>query len=236
MSNQQPHEDQQRHHDIQAPAHLQQQQQQASAQPAYQQLNATTAPGGQPVFDLGKFWMEEMHNAEVFDSDFKNHPLPLARIKKVMKTDQDVKAPILFAKGCEIFITELTKRAWVHAEENKRRTLQRSDIATAISKTDMCDFLIDIVPREEAAKTSNPVYDQTVYAATNTNAAAAAAAAAYYQPPYNANQMDPQTYYPPLPQFTNDQVQQYQMQLQQFAQQQQQQQQPNYETEAKPKD
>lgn len=40
----------------------------------------------------------------------------------------------------------------VHAEENKRRTLQRSDIATAISKTDMCDFLIDIVPREEAAK------------------------------------------------------------------------------------
>ncbi|KAL9549039.1 hypothetical protein MBANPS3_005403 [Mucor bainieri] len=245
MSNQQPHEEQQHHHDIQAPAHpqqqQQQQQQQAPAQPAYQQLNATTAPGGQPVFDLGKFWMEEMHNAEVFDSDFKNHPLPLARIKKVMKTDQDVKmisaeAPILFAKGCEIFITELTKRAWVHAEENKRRTLQRSDIATAISKTDMCDFLIDIVPREEAAKTSNPVYDQTVYAATNTNAAAAAAAAAYYQPQYNANQMDPQTYYPPLPQFTNDQVQQYQMQLQQFAQQQQQQQQPNYETETKPKE
>lgn len=102
----------------------------------------------------------------------------------------------------------------------------------------MCDFLIDIVPREEAAKTSNPVYDQTVYAAPNTNAAAAsaAAAAAYYQPQYNANQMDPQTYYPPLPQFTNDQVQQYQMQLQQFAQQHQQQQQPNYETEAKPKD
>ncbi|KAL7319720.1 Transcriptional activator hap5 [Mucor circinelloides] len=241
MANQQPHEEQQHHRDIQAPPHPQQQQQQAPAQQAYQQLNATTAPGGQPVFDLGKFWMEEMHNAEVFDSDFKNHPLPLARIKKVMKTDQDVKmisaeAPILFAKGCEIFITELTKRAWVHAEENKRRTLQRSDIATAISKTDMCDFLIDIVPREEAAKTSNPVYDQNVYAATNTNAAAAAAAAAYYQPQYNASQMDPQTYYPPLPQFTNDQVQQYQMQLQQFAQQQQQQQQPNYETEPKSKD
>jgi uncharacterized membrane protein len=37
----------------------------------------------------------------------------------------------------------------IHAEENKRRTLQRSDIAAAISKTDMFDFLIDIVPREE---------------------------------------------------------------------------------------
>lgn len=46
----------------------------------------------------------------------------------------------------------------VHAEENKRRTLQRSDIATAVSKTDMCDFLIDIVPREEAAKSAP--YDQ----------------------------------------------------------------------------
>jgi nuclear transcription factor Y gamma len=60
-------------------------------------------------------------------------------------------APILFAKGCDIFITELTMRAWIHAEENKRRTLQRSDIASALTKSDMFDFLIDIVPREEAA-------------------------------------------------------------------------------------
>ena len=42
-------------------------------------------------------------------------------------------------------------RAWIHAEENKRRTLQRSDIASALSKSDMFDFLIDIVPREEAS-------------------------------------------------------------------------------------
>lgn len=73
-----------------------------------------------------------------------------------MKADPDVKmisaeAPILFAKGCDIFITELTMRAWIHAEENKRRTLQRSDIASALGKSDMFDFLIDIVPREEAA-------------------------------------------------------------------------------------
>lgn len=72
-----------------------------------------------------------------------------------MKADPEVKmisaeAPILFAKGCDIFITELTMRAWIHAEDNKRRTLQRSDIAAALSKSDMFDFLIDIVPREEA--------------------------------------------------------------------------------------
>lgn len=73
-----------------------------------------------------------------------------------MKADPEVKmisaeAPILFAKGCDIFITELTMRAWIHAEENKRRTLQRSDIASALAKSDMFDFLIDIVPREEAS-------------------------------------------------------------------------------------
>ncbi|KAI8050228.1 histone-fold-containing protein [Syncephalis plumigaleata] len=63
-------------------------------------------------------------------------------------------APILFAKACEIMIRELTMRAWIHAEENKRRTLQRSDIATAISKSDMFDFLIDIVPRDEILRTA----------------------------------------------------------------------------------
>jgi hypothetical protein len=54
-------------------------------------INAGTAPGAQPVFDLAKFWQEQLSLADNFDSDFKNHPLPLARIKKVMKTDQDVK-------------------------------------------------------------------------------------------------------------------------------------------------
>ncbi|KAI8602780.1 histone-fold-containing protein [Dissophora ornata] len=103
---------------------------------------------------LQTFWMRQMHEVQNVPQDFKVHHLPLARIKKVMKTDDDAKmisadAPMIFDKGCEIFITELTLRAWIHAEENKRRTLQRSDIAAAIAKTDMFDFLIDIVPREE---------------------------------------------------------------------------------------
>ncbi|CAG8732012.1 7532_t:CDS:2 [Gigaspora margarita] len=98
---------------------------------------------------LDSFWQQQVHEIRHGVHDFKVHQLPLARIKKVMKTDEEVKAPILFAKGCDIFITELTMRAWLHAEECKRRTLQRSDIANAIKKIDMFDFLIDIVPREE---------------------------------------------------------------------------------------
>lgn len=63
----------------------------------------------------------------------KTQALPLARIKKIMKLDDDVKmisaeAPMLFAKAAEIFIHELTLRAWVHTEDNKRRTLQVSMI------------------------------------------------------------------------------------------------------------
>ncbi|KUJ19788.1 CCAAT-binding factor complex subunit HapE [Mollisia scopiformis] len=105
---------------------------------------------------LTTYWQHVISHLESETHDYKLHQLPLARIKKVMKADPEVKmisaeAPILFAKGCDIFITELTMRAWIHAEENKRRTLQRSDIASALAKSDMFDFLIDIVPREEAA-------------------------------------------------------------------------------------
>ena len=104
---------------------------------------------------LNTYWQNQINRLETEDHDYKLHQLPLARIKKVMKADPEVKmisaeAPILFAKGCDIFITELTMRAWIHAEENKRRTLQRSDIASALAKSDMFDFLIDIVPREDA--------------------------------------------------------------------------------------
>jgi len=88
---------------------------------------------------------------------FKTHQLPLARVKKIMKSDEDVRmisaeAPVLFAKACEIFIIELTHRAWYHTEEGKRRTLQKNDIAQCIANTDIFDFLIDIIPREEYTK------------------------------------------------------------------------------------
>jgi nuclear transcription factor Y gamma len=86
--------------------------------------------------------------------ELKNHNLPLARVKKIMKSDEDVRmisaeAPVLFSKACELFILEITYRSWIHAEENRRRTLQRSDIATSISRTDIFDFLMDVVLNNE---------------------------------------------------------------------------------------
>lgn len=104
---------------------------------------------------LQSFWprvTEEIR--KIGQLDIKTQALPLARIKKIMKLDEDVKmisaeAPMLFSKAAELFIHELTLRAWVHTEDNKRRTLQRNDIAMAITKYDQFDFLIDIVPRDE---------------------------------------------------------------------------------------
>ncbi|XP_059666717.1 nuclear transcription factor Y subunit C-2 [Cornus florida] len=102
---------------------------------------------------LQLFWADQMQEIEQ-TTDFKNHSLPLARIKKIMKADEDVRmisaeAPVIFSKACEMFILELTLRSWIHTEENKRRTLQKNDIAAAISRTDVFDFLVDIVPRDE---------------------------------------------------------------------------------------
>jgi nuclear transcription factor Y gamma len=89
-------------------------------------------------------------------NEFKNHQLPLARLKRIVKADEDVRmisaeAPVLFAKACEMFILELTLRSWIHTEENKRRTLQKNDITAAITRTDIFDFLVDIVPQDGLA-------------------------------------------------------------------------------------
>lgn len=123
---------------------------------------------------LQMFWTYQRQEIEHVN-DFKNHQLPLARIKKIMKADEDVRmisaeAPILFAKACELFILELTIRSWLHAEENKRRTLQKNDIAAAITRTDIFDFLVDIVPRDEIKEEASLV-------------AAAASGVPYYYPP-----------------------------------------------------
>ncbi|KAG2789251.1 hypothetical protein PC129_g6727 [Phytophthora cactorum] len=136
------------------------------------QLQNQRAQMQQQQLALHAFWQHQIQDISQIDPnafDFKTHQLPLARIKKIMKTDEDVRmisaeAPVLFAKACEMFILELSLRAWIHTEENKRRTLQRNDIAMAITKTDVFDFLIDIVPRDDIKPAKKgPVDAQTVY-------------------------------------------------------------------------
>ena len=70
--------------------------------------------------------------------EFRTTDLPLARIKKIMKLDDDVKmisaeVPILFAKAAELFIQELTIHSWVQTEDSRRRTLQVSIVRWMLS-------------------------------------------------------------------------------------------------------
>jgi len=108
------------------------------------------------------FWAKQRDELERAASDgekslaaaFSKHDLPLARIKKIMKSDDEVRmisaeVPVLFSKACELFILELTLRAWAHTSDTNRRTLQRNDVADAILEGEGLDFLVDIVPRVE---------------------------------------------------------------------------------------
>ncbi|KAF5337837.1 hypothetical protein D9611_014810 [Ephemerocybe angulata] len=136
---------------------------------------------GEPLNQfLKSFWQRQIDSAEKETPDYRHPPLPLARIKKVMKSDPDVKMiaadgmsfsafetlfrdkglisdiaairfqrPSCFARLAKFFISEITARAFIIADSNKRRTLSRADIAKALSKSDQFDFLIDIVPRED---------------------------------------------------------------------------------------
>ena len=101
---------------------------------------------------IDAFWRAQNNFIEVDDK----HALPLARIKRVMKLDNDIKsmmisheAPVLLSKVCELFILELTLRAWQETDNTKRKTMQKNDLILACSKCDMYDFLVDIIQREE---------------------------------------------------------------------------------------
>ncbi|KAF9764647.1 Nuclear transcription factor Y subunit C-3 [Nosema granulosis] len=107
-----------------------------------------------PEKKIEKFWKTTFRKATEEKMMLKDLTLPLARIKRLMKVEEGVRmvaseVPILFSKIAEKFIEELTFRAWINTEENKRRILQRGDISVAVKTSEMYDFLIYIVPRND---------------------------------------------------------------------------------------
>ena len=87
--------------------------------------------------------------------EFKNlTDLPLARIKRIMKADDDVRmiraeAPVLFAKACELFILELTLRSYHFTGAKARNNLTKEDVQETVNKTGMYDFLVEILKERE---------------------------------------------------------------------------------------
>ncbi|KAH9814084.1 hypothetical protein DFH28DRAFT_895093 [Melampsora americana] len=111
---------------------------------------------------LSEFWSHITNYAKSYQSDFKDSQIPLARIKKLMKTDPEInmiatEVVVMMDKACEIFVNEITVRSYLVASASNRRTLNTDDIAIAISKSDMFDFLIDIVTPPEHPASDEPL-------------------------------------------------------------------------------
>ena len=128
--------------------------------PAFPKNEFYITGGTQSQFDdlsqsLRQFWVQQkkeiVHQCES-QSDFKVHnDFPLARIKRIMKSDEDVRmiraeAPILFAKACELFILELTVRSYAYSDKaGERHNIAKKDIEACIRNTAVFDFLVDVL-------------------------------------------------------------------------------------------
>lgn len=143
-----------------------------------QQQQSDSAASKRAAFSTAQ-WQLLTQEIQLLPNTKPTHDLPLARIKKIMKSDEDVKVrrcrcrcllcpsfPLhstqmikpevleLFEKACELFIRELTAMTWRRVEALGRRIIQRSDIEATICEDSMYDFLIDIVPRPEPPATT----------------------------------------------------------------------------------
>ncbi|XP_033120737.1 nuclear pore complex protein Nup153-like isoform X2 [Anneissia japonica] len=84
----------------------------------------------------------------------------LARIKKIMKQDKNVKmisaeTTVLFSKAVQLFISKLSLFAWQHTQDSKRKIIQKLDVEMAISKNNKLNFLSNTISKDEIKSTKN---------------------------------------------------------------------------------
>jgi len=107
--------------------------------------------------------IEETQSLAVAD-DETNVIFPLARIKKIIKADPEVKtvnkeALQLIGKATELLLSELARAALNVAEKNKRKTVNYNDVATVVRTHEVFCFLEDTVrpsPGESNKPTAQP--------------------------------------------------------------------------------
>jgi len=80
--------------------------------------------------------------------------LPLARVKRIVKTDPDIKlisgdAAFLITRATELFIQLLAKEAHNETVKNKRKILQYNDLSHIVNNRDEMEFLRDIIPEKK---------------------------------------------------------------------------------------
>ncbi len=100
-----------------------------------------------------EYWNGVLQSVQALGKNYKFRKMdvPLARVKKIMKLDDEVKmvsqeTPVVLGKACEFFITELSMRSWHATDTQKRRTMKTHDVVYGAKQSDQFDFLIDILP------------------------------------------------------------------------------------------
>ncbi|CAG8589048.1 1719_t:CDS:2 [Paraglomus occultum] len=79
---------------------------------------------------------------------------PIARVKRIIKQDEDVKAcaadaTLLIAAAAELFVEFVVKQSLQEARNDKRKTVSFRDISSAIESTDELQFLDDLQMEED---------------------------------------------------------------------------------------
>jgi len=92
--------------------------------------------------------------------------LPLARVKRIMKLDKDVKlissdAAFLIAKSAELFLDYLVKHASVKTRAEKRKILHYKDLSAIAKEFDSLEFLVDIIPEKRFVKADGGAFSLT---------------------------------------------------------------------------
>ena len=80
--------------------------------------------------------------------------LPLARVKKIIATDDDISncsnnAAFVITVAAEMFLQHLVEQSHniVKSERKPRRNIQYRDVANAVSRVENLEFLSDVVPK-----------------------------------------------------------------------------------------
>ncbi|KAF0978163.1 hypothetical protein FDP41_002678 [Naegleria fowleri] len=81
--------------------------------------------------------------------------MPVARVRRIMKSDADVRtisqeAVIVVSKAAEKIIEHLARESLKNATKENRKTIQYSDMSDAVKSCDVFDFLEDIIPERKS--------------------------------------------------------------------------------------
>jgi nuclear transcription factor Y, gamma len=112
-----------------------------------------------------EFWKKKQEEAKAI-KDFHEYAFPMSRLKKVLcakkgKIMMRFDTPTFLTKACEIFVQELSFRAWMCANSHQRKIILDSDIAEAITSIKSFGFLNDILHTDQEKHNSTPLLKST---------------------------------------------------------------------------